>query len=82
MTRLLPLCLLVAGCSVAKAEPADGLFFEQSTGAEGVTVRRMRDRSTGAVCYVATGRQIAGDYRGQYEGRHVAIVCLPSGGPP
>ncbi len=63
----------------AHADPSRGLYFEEATSADGVTVRRLRDRSEDVLCYVVVGPQTAGDpYHGRVHGKNVAISCWPA----
>lgn len=51
--------LLVAGVAVADS---DGMYFEQSATASGITVTRVRDTREGVICYVAHGRLLGDGY--------------------
>lgn len=85
---LLPLALLGLGAGVlltrvmdARADPNSGLYFEETTSADGVTVRRLRDRSEDVVCYIAIGPQVGRTisyYGFVLQGKNVAISCWPA----
>lgn len=75
---LFPLAMLGLGTGVllsrvvdARADSGHGLFFEESASANDVTVRRLRDRGEGMICYVANGWSTYN--------RTVAISCWPEG---
>ncbi len=72
---------LVVRVSVAHAEPKPGLWQEQVTSADGVTVRKLRDTTGGdfSVCYVASRIEGAGATRPAIA---VSISCLPEARKP
>jgi hypothetical protein len=53
-----------------RAEPV-GLYSEQSTVVDGVTVRRVRDRSNGVICYVGSTPGFSNVW-----GQQPAISCV------
>lgn len=73
------ICLLMAAGTAAficqrsaHAAPKGGLWLEQSTQADGVLVRKIRDTFDGNICYIATREHIAGTSQVP-----PAIACVP-----
>ena len=69
----------LAGCTIlvltlplAHADTPAGIYAESSMRVDDATVRRVRDRSNGVVCYLVTNYAYA---QAPY-GRTVAIDCL------
>lgn len=69
--------LVVLRVPCAHADPKPGIWQEQSTSADGVTIRKMRDTTNGEfnICYVASRASAAGLPVA------VAISCLPEKRP-
>lgn len=60
---------------LAHAQPVTGIYAETSTAVDGVTVRRVRDRGEGVVCYVASREEI-NRATGMYASVSASIVCM------
>lgn len=78
--KLLVAAVAAAIVSNVAYAATEGLFAEQNTSADDVTVRRVRDTKEHVVCYIASGH-VRGSSITAYDGRSVAVSCLPERAP-